>query len=364
MSKRFYQKRKASPARPAAGDGDVKLLDDDDETMIDVLQRAKPDDFPKPAEVFNHTQLPFGVLCGIYDELEKATRMKYKHKAETKGDMIEHFFRLWRERIGNDLYPVVRLMLPERDTRRRTYNLKEQKLAKALVEALDLPRSSSAAIKLEHWKTPTKDDPGAGEFASVAYDVIKSRSTVTASRSDTTIDTVNEVLDNLSSITSVGEDGQRRSLAAEHAKILKRCVATMTPGEMKWLIRIILRDLKIGVGEKTIFDRLHPDAMSVFNTCSDIMRVCYKLYDPEHRVGEEAKVVELMQAFKPMLCWRSHSHLEDVVRAMHRQRNVYDPARRLEPGEYGNREFIVEEKLDGERIQLHKKGDRFQYFSR
>lgn len=71
-----------------------------------------------------------------------------------------------------------------------------------------------------------------------------------------------------------------------------------------------------------------------------------------------------MQAFTPMLCWRSHSHLEDVVRAMHRQRNVFDPARQLEPGEYGNREFLVEEKLDGERIQLHKQGNKFQYFSR
>lgn len=46
----------------------------------------------------------------------------------------------------------------QRDTRRRTYNLKEQKLAKALVVALDLPPNSSAAIKLEHWKLPTKDD--------------------------------------------------------------------------------------------------------------------------------------------------------------------------------------------------------------
>lgn len=90
MSRRFYQKRKASPARPAGGDNPA----DDDDEMPDVLQRAQPDSFPKPAEVFNHTPLPFGVLCGIYDELEKATRMKYKHKAETKGDMIEHFFRV------------------------------------------------------------------------------------------------------------------------------------------------------------------------------------------------------------------------------------------------------------------------------
>lgn len=87
----------------------------------------------------------------------------------------------------------------------------------------------------------------------------------------------------------------------------------MTPGEMKWLIRIILRgessdlcfgpqasaahktpvclslDLKIGVGEKSIFDRLHPDAMSVFNACSDIMSVCYQLYDPDRRVPKEVR---------------------------------------------------------------------------
>ncbi|GAA5955325.1 hypothetical protein JCM8115_001915 [Rhodotorula mucilaginosa] len=361
MPKPHYAKRKSLPAAPPPAQGDDMK---DDEDMPDVLQRAQPDDIIKPEVVFNTAQLPFGVLCSIYDELEKATRMKQKNKAETKGQMLEHFFKLWRERIGNDLYPVVRLMLPERDTRRRTYNLKEQKLAKALVFALDLPRNSSAAIKLEHWKTPTKDDPGAGEFASVAYEVIKSRSTVTVSRSTTTIETVNEVLDKLSSTRSVGEDGQKRSLAAEHAKILKRCVATMTPGEMKWLIRIILRDLKIGVGEKTILDRLHPDAMSVFNTCSDIMKVCYDLYDPDYRVPKEAKMVKLMQKFKPMLCWRSHSHLEDVVKAMHRARSGFDPARQLEPGEYANREFILEEKLDGERIQLHKRDKQFKYFSR
>lgn len=75
-------------------------------------------------------------------------------------------------------------------------------------------------------------------------------------------------------------------------------------------------------------------------------------------------MVKLMQKFKPMLCWRSHSHLEDVVKAMHRARSGFDPARQLEPGEYANREFILEEKLDGERIQLHKRDKQFKYFSR
>lgn len=75
-------------------------------------------------------------------------------------------------------------------------------------------------------------------------------------------------------------------------------------------------------------------------------------------------IVRINESFTPMLCWRSHTHLEDVVKAMHRQRSALDPNRKLEPGEYGNREFILEEKLDGERIQLHKQGDRYKYWSR
>jgi hypothetical protein len=46
----------------------------------------------------------------------------------------------------------------QRDTRRRTYNLKEQKLAKAIVTALDLPPDSADARKLINWKVPTKED--------------------------------------------------------------------------------------------------------------------------------------------------------------------------------------------------------------
>ncbi len=90
MPKPHYAKRKSLPAAPPEAPGDDK----EDEDMPDVLQRAQPDDISKPEVVFNTAQLPFGVLCSIYDELEKATRMKQKNKAETKGQMIEHFFKV------------------------------------------------------------------------------------------------------------------------------------------------------------------------------------------------------------------------------------------------------------------------------
>lgn len=41
------------------------------------------------------------------------------------------------------------------------------------------------------------------------------------------------------------------------------------------------------MGEKTIFDSLHPDANSLFNTCSDIKRVCWQLYDPHKHLKHE-----------------------------------------------------------------------------
>lgn len=120
----------------------------------------------------------------------------------------------------------------QRDTRRRTYNLKESKLGKAYREALGLPANSDAAIKLEKWKTPTAKDPGAGEFScvrrrlcaermgadcsprritsTVAYEVIRSRSSVISATR--TIDDVNRILDQLSKAGSnVGANGQKRS---------------------------------------------------------------------------------------------------------------------------------------------------------
>ncbi|KAK4699162.1 DNA ligase 4, partial [Phenoliferia sp. Uapishka_3] len=258
---------------------------------------------------------------------------------------------------------------PQRDNRRRGYNLKEQKLGKAYREAMELPANSSDAIKIEKWKTPTTKDPAAGEFSTVAYEVIKSRSSVL--EGSLTIDEVNTILDQLSQAGSnIGADGQKRPIGKEHARILKKCMDTMTPAEHKWLIRIILRDLKIGMGERSIFLAQHPDAMQLFNTCSDIKRVCWKLYDPKYRLPNEDNDVTPLSVFRPMLCQRNQRDLEDVVKHMRKERqpNADADAAALRSKDdedfYTKEEFMIEEKLDGERMQLHKVGERYMYCSR
>jgi len=58
------------------------------------------------------------------------------------------------------------------------------------------------------------------------------------------------------------------------------------------------------------------------------------------------KNAQLFHAFAPMLCKRPTKTIEDTVKEM------------------GGSEFFMEEKLDGERIQLHKRGNEYFYCSR
>jgi DNA ligase 4 len=100
------------------------------------------------------------------------------------------------------------------------------------------------------------------------------------------------------------------------------------------------------VKETTVLSVFHEDAMALFNTCSDLRRVAYELADPMKRLNDDEKTVHLLQAFAPMLCKRPTKRIEDTVKLM------------------GGNEFIIEEKLDGERMQLHKKDDQYFYCSR
>jgi len=121
------------------------------------------------------------------------------------------------------------------------------------------------------------------------------------------------------------------------------------------------QDMIISVKDTTVFGVFHPDAQDLYNTCSDLKKVAWGLWDPKRRLGDDVqysglrfwhiadypkdKRVYLFRAFTPMLC-RRPTKLEGSVKEMQ------------------GKTFFIEEKLDGERIQLHKRGDEFFYCSR
>lgn len=63
----------------------------------------------------------------------------------------------------------------------------------------------------------------------------------------------------------------------------------------------------------------------------------------------QEKLIKLFKSFQPMLCGRSNT-TQEAVKLMLADKN--------------DNGFIMEEKLDGERIQLHKRGNEFYFCSR
>ncbi|KAL1413255.1 DNA ligase (ATP) [Vanrija albida] len=196
----------------------------------------------------------------------------------------------------------VQLILRRRDRERPVYNLKEALMARCYIEVLGLDKHSEAAQRLIKWKQPVEGqrEGFSGDFARVCYQEIAARSVV--EEGTLSVDDVNSILDDLA---------KGRMKQHEYVPILRRINEQCTAVQQEWIIRIILKDLRISFKEKGVLGAFHPDAMALFNVCSDLKRVCWTLYEPEIRLEKN---------------------------------------------------FIMEEKLDGERIQLHMRGNGAEWF--
>ncbi|RMZ84822.1 hypothetical protein DV737_g1061, partial [Chaetothyriales sp. CBS 132003] len=266
-------------------------------------------------------------------------------KQERKRVIIERYISRWRSEVGDDFYPAFRLIVPDKDRERAMYGLKEKALGKHLIKIMKIDKNSADASKILHWKVPLEGS-ASGDFPSRCYEVMSQRPS-RVEPGNMTIAEVNEKLDRLSA--AAREDGQLPLLAQFYQR--------MNAEEMKWLIRIILRDMKIGSTEKTFFHLWHPDAESLFNISSNLRRVCWELYDPNVRLEGEDRGVELMSCFQPQLAAWQVKNFQQIVD-------------RMQPTEKDG-EFYIEEKLDGERMQLHmmrddtiEGGRRFRFWSR
>ncbi|TIB77047.1 hypothetical protein E3Q23_01510 [Wallemia mellicola] len=283
----------------------------------------------KPPSVTNNGRsMKFNQLVSFFDNIstEKDT-LKRSRK-------LEKLFDYHRKQFGNDFYNLLRLMIPERERERSMFGIKEAVLAKIYVELLALSKDHKDGHRLLSWKAPTAGNFVSGDFASVLVDVMKNRVSYER-KSEFTIDEVNDKLDQLSRAKNFI---QKKDIMKEFAR---NCDTT----EQFWLVRILLKNLKISIRERSILSHFHRDAYSLFEVTTDLRTVAYKLYDPSIRLHDNDSSVQLFQVFQPMLCKRNV--IPQIIKKM--PKSV---------------PFVVEEKMDGERIQLHKKGTKYKYWSR
>lgn len=281
-------------------------------------------------------QVPFLHLCSTLEKIQK-TKLR-PEKSKTLGDFIES----WRKfhaalhkdnpKSTDSFYSAMRLIVPSFERERMAYGIKESMLAKLYIDVLGLPKNGPEANQLLNYRAPTASQGEAGDFAGMAYFVLKKRCT---SQGNLSIREVNDFLDSV----AINNASKQKDLVK---KSLLHIITQSSALEQKWLIRMILKDMKLGISKETVLQVFHPDASELYNVNTDLNKVCQQLHNPSMSLSDVS--IGLFSAFKPMLA--GVANIRNVEKQM------------------GNSPFFIQTKLDGERIQLHKDGDVYKYFSR
>lgn len=103
----------------------------------------------------------------------------------------------------------------------------------------------------------------AGDFASIAYFILKPRC---PDRGTLTIQDVNSLLDDVAN----GHASKDRDLVRRG---LGRLLRELSAREQKWLIRIIMKELKTGLSHHLVFSAYHVDAEDLYNVKMSLEKV-------------------------------------------------------------------------------------------
>jgi DNA ligase-1 len=137
-------------------------------------------------------------------------------------------------------------------------------------------------------------------------------------------------------------------------KTLSAILTEVSPSERKYIIRLVLGEMRLGVADMTLLDALavaflgskekRAPLEDAYNMCSDIGYVA-KILAKSGLKGVKRTRISLGRPIQPMLAQRV-SELSELMERMKSE------------------EVAAEEKYDGERIQAHKNGNEVKLFSR
>ena len=161
---------------------------------------------------------------------------------------------------GHSLYPILRLVVPEIDNARGTYNLKQKGIGALYLDIMNLPPGSTMFERIKNWRDPSRGKgPGSGgsvgEFTEIVEEMLETR--VDDSPTKMTVGEVNATLDELVQAPDY----------AERKRIFSKIIKSFNATEQKWLLRIIIRDMKMGIRHQALLKSLHPTTKDVASIC-------------------------------------------------------------------------------------------------
>uniref|UniRef100_A0A2R5LJI1 DNA ligase n=1 Tax=Ornithodoros turicata TaxID=34597 RepID=A0A2R5LJI1_9ACAR len=229
-----------------------------------------------------------------------------------KTAIVSDFFK---RDFSGDLLLWVKFLLPM--VNKRIYNLQSKQLVKVF-----------ARVFAQGCYEEMVEDLEQGDVAETVR-IFFEKYGSPAKKSTLSLQEVDNYLERLSKLTR--EEDQEDLFS----KLAARC----TGNDLKMVVRLIKHDIRINSGPKHILVGLHPDAYAAFQVSRDLSEVVRL-----SRTGDMKVKATLLTPMIPMLAEACGSAEDALAKSPH--------------GLY------AEIKYDGERVQLHKRGTEFLFFSR
>ena len=95
-------------------------------------------------------------------------------------------------------------------------------------------------------------------------------------------------------------------------QVFHQLITNTTALENKWLVRIVLKEMRLGIGDNSILNAYHSDAKEYYETNHSLIKVCIDLSDPE--IPLSVKCISLFSSFSRMLSERvSHKNSNQLI---------------------------------------------------
>ena len=272
--------------------------------------------------------MEFSIISEIFEMMEKTTK-----RIELTNILVELLKKTPKKIIPNVVYLLQGIIRPNFEG--VELGIAEKLAIRAISKSADLPIK-----KIED------DYRECGDLGLTASNILKIKTQTTFTAEKITVERVYETLFKIAKLEGKGSQDLKM-------KYISSLLNDATPLEAKFLLKILLGTLRLGIAENTVMDALaiaftgkkenRVQIENAYNVSSDLGKV--SLIVATDGIDEIKKFkISLFSPIRPMLADRVQSE-KDVIKKMPEQ-------------------FVAEYKLDGERVQIHKQSDKIILFSR
>ena len=272
--------------------------------------------------------MDFSIVAEIFEKMENTTK-----RIELTNILVELLKKTPKKIIPNAVYLLQGIIRPN-------FEGVELGIAEKLaIRAI----SKSAGLPIKKIEDDYRE---CGDLGLTASNILKIKTQTTFTAEKITVERVYETLFKIAKLEGKGSQDLKM-------KYISSLLNDATPLEAKFVLKILLGTLRLGIAENTVMDALaiaftgkkenRVQIENAYNVSSDLGKV--SLIVATDGIDEIKKFkISLFSPIRPMLADRVQSE-KDVIKKMPEQ-------------------FVAEYKLDGERVQIHKQSDKIVLFSR